>query len=197
LRPLHKNELKCISKIQAKMRGFLERKRHTERVEEQIKKHFIEMSDKVSMMRDLTLNQTMNDHNKTSINNSQTGVSFLGSSFTKTHKKINSLSTDYSASGRASFKNYKFRQKSVKNEDLFEKSKKLGSFNNNLSFFYSKKEINVQDNAKNTPLYYAAKNGNMDFCEYLLENGGNPNDICSFGDTPFHIAIKTKRSEVF
>lgn len=70
------------------------------------------------------------------------------------------------------------------------------SFDTNLAFCYSKKELNIKDSCRNTPLYYAAKNSNKDFCNYLLENGGNPDEICSFGDTPFHIAMRNNKSEV-
>lgn len=173
----------------------MERRRHKERVEEKIKQNFIEMSDRVSMMRDLTLSQSANEQSKMLANSSQ---SFLVTASTnKSHKKINSISTDYTITGRTSFKNYKFRPKSVKTDELFQTAKKLRSFCNNLSFCYSKKEINGKDVAKNTPLYYAAKNCNIDFCEYLLENGGDPNTICSSGETPFHIAMRTNKSEVF
>lgn len=155
------------------------------------------MSDRITYMKDLTFNQAPMDHSKILHNNSQTAISFIGSSSTKTHKKANSLSTDFTNSGRTSFKNYKYRPKSIKNDSLFKTAKKMRSFYNSLNFFYSKKELNVKDNAKNSPLYYAAEKENMDFCEYLLENGGNPNEICSFGDTPFHVAMRSNKSEVF
>ena len=176
------------------MRGFLARKHYKERIDEKIKKNYIEMSEKVNFIKDLTLAQ--NTHDKSLHNRSETLFSFIGSNSTKTHKKMNSLSTDVSGSGRTSFKNYKYKAKSVKNEEIFHIAKKLRSFNNNLAFCYSKKELNMKDNMKNTPLYYAAKNGNLDFCEYLLENGGSPNEICSYGDTPLHIAMKTNKHDV-
>ncbi len=152
------------------------------------------MSEKVNYIHDLTSIQTTNNQ---SLQRSDTGFSFMGFNSVRTHKKMNSLSTDVSGGGRTSFKNYKYRAKSTKNEELFQIAKKLRSFNTSLSFCYSKKELNIRDFTKNTPLYYAAKNGNIDFCEYLLVNGAGPNEICSLGETPFHMAMKTNKSEVF
>lgn len=158
------------------------------------------MNEKVNYIRDLTQLQSLNDNstNEKSIK-TDTAFSFLrASSSFKTHKKMNSISTEMSRSTKTTkfLKNCKYQAKSIKYDELFMFAKKSRSFNNNLGFFYSKKELNVLDHLRNSPLYYAAKNSNLDFCEYLLENGANPNEICSLGDTPFHIAMRTNKTEV-
>lgn len=195
-----KSEYNALVKIQSKVRGILERKRHKERLEEQIKIDYLRMNEKVNYIRDLTQLQSLNDNstNEKSIK-TDTAFSFLkASSSFKTHKKTNSISTEMSRSTKTPkfLKNYKYQAKSIKYDELFMFAKKSRSFNNNLGFFYSKKELNVLDHLRNSPLYYAAKNTNLDFCEYLLENGANLNEICSLGETPFHIAMRTNKTEV-
>lgn len=50
-------------------------------------------------------------------------------------------------------------------------------------------DVNVVDNRGNIPLYYAAKNGNSEFCRYLIEKGSLINFRCERGNSAFHMAF--------
>ena len=63
-------------------------------------------------------------------------------------------------------------------------------------YMYDANDVNILDEKRNSPLYYAAKVGNEKFCEVLLKRGANPNLICSDGDTPFHMAFSSAKSIV-
>ena len=63
-------------------------------------------------------------------------------------------------------------------------------------FELSRKDVNIIDKRKNTPLYYAAFNGNLKMCEFLCEKGARVNTVCSLGDTPFHMAFKSGSTQV-
>jgi ankyrin repeat protein len=51
------------------------------------------------------------------------------------------------------------------------------------------KDVNVVDGRGNTPLYYAARHGNSDFCRFLFEKGAILNYKCEGEDTAFHMAF--------
>lgn len=51
------------------------------------------------------------------------------------------------------------------------------------------RDVNVIDGRGNTPLYYAAKNGNSDFCRFLIEKGALINYRCEGQNTAFHMAF--------
>ncbi len=84
----------------------------------------------------------------------------------------------------------------IKIKKLFEFSQKNINILNNIGFHYSSKEMNYQDNKKNSPLFYAVKMGNFDNCLYLINNGADPNLKCSEGNTPVHIAIQNQDKRV-
>lgn len=57
-------------------------------------------------------------------------------------------------------------------------------------FAVTQAHTKYHDEHDNSSLYYAAKNKNPRMCEYLLEKGADPNDVCSNGNTPYHIACQ-------
>lgn len=59
-----------------------------------------------------------------------------------------------------------------------------------LDFVVLRGHTRYQDDKQNTALYYAAKHKSMKMSHLLLEKGANPNDVCSEGNTPFHIACQ-------
>lgn len=61
---------------------------------------------------------------------------------------------------------------------------KIGTF----GFLVLHAHTKYHDEHDNSCLYYAAKNKNSRMCEMLLEKGADPNDVCSNGNTPYHIA---------
>jgi Ankyrin repeats (3 copies) len=63
-------------------------------------------------------------------------------------------------------------------------------------FIFTPHDVNIADERKNTPLYYAAYNGNVKMCQFLCEKGANVNVVCSKGDTPLHMAFKSGSPEV-
>lgn len=63
-------------------------------------------------------------------------------------------------------------------------------------FVYSSEDVNVKDEINNTALYYASKNVNVQFVEYLLHLGANPNMLCC-DNTPMHLALKSGNINVF
>lgn len=58
-------------------------------------------------------------------------------------------------------------------------------------FTYYEGDVNIRDEKNNTPLYYAAKCGNREFCEFLLGTGARINDICNEGNTALHMAFES------
>lgn len=73
-------------------------------------------------------------------------------------------------------------------------SAKMKSLSQALSagFRYNAEDVNCRDDENNTPLYYSAMLGDEAFCRYLLDLKANVNVACSNGDTPLHMAFKTK-----
>lgn len=61
---------------------------------------------------------------------------------------------------------------------------KIGTF----GFTILQAHTKYHDEHDNSSLYYAAKNKNSRMCEMLLSKGADPNDVCSNGNTPYHIA---------
>jgi len=68
---------------------------------------------------------------------------------------------------------------------------KSNNFNVILSggFTYYENDVNVKDVHGNTPLYYAARNGNKEICEFLLNHHAKVNIRCKGGNTPLHMAF--------
>lgn len=56
--------------------------------------------------------------------------------------------------------------------------------------------MNIRDEDKICPLYYAATHGNIAFVEYLIGSGADPNLKCANGDTPLHMAFKSDNLHV-
>jgi ankyrin repeat protein len=50
-------------------------------------------------------------------------------------------------------------------------------------------DVNCYDVEGNTPLYYAALNGNTAFCAFLLTNGADVNLPSKHGNIPLHAAF--------
>jgi len=46
-----------------------------------------------------------------------------------------------------------------------------------------------KDNLKQSPLYYAAKNGYLKLLQILIENGLNVNDIDTYGQNAIYYAV--------
>jgi ankyrin repeat protein len=63
-------------------------------------------------------------------------------------------------------------------------------------YTYFETDVNVRDDRKNTPLYYAAKFGNLEFCRYLTDIGARVNEPCERGNTPLHMAFKSDNDGV-
>lgn len=61
----------------------------------------------------------------------------------------------------------------------------------NCPFVFYPQDVNVIDQRRNTPLFYACYNGNVRMCQFLCEKGANLNEICSKNDTPLHMAFKS------
>ena len=61
--------------------------------------------------------------------------------------------------------------------------------------FYPK-DVNVVDVRGNTPLYYAARHGNMDICKFLIEKGALLNFQCECQNTAFHMVFLSGRLDL-
>ena len=57
-------------------------------------------------------------------------------------------------------------------------------------------DVNIIDVVGNTPLFYAAKYGNKNLCQFLLEKGAKVNTICQEGNTAMHMAFLAGSKEV-
>ena len=66
-----------------------------------------------------------------------------------------------------------------------------------MDFKYSKNDVNICDENNNTPLFYAASNGNYNFCKFLIDLGSDVNYVCSKGNTPLHMAFSSQKLKVF
>ena len=64
------------------------------------------------------------------------------------------------------------------------------------TFLYYEQDVNAADEHKNTSLYYTAKNGNLDFCQFLLDRGARVNTPCENGNTPMHMAFYSNNEAV-
>ncbi|KAM3143653.1 hypothetical protein pb186bvf_004149 [Paramecium bursaria] len=63
-------------------------------------------------------------------------------------------------------------------------------------FQYVKADTKLYDQYGNTPLYYAAKNGDEVFCRFLLNLGADVNQPCSNGNTPLHMAFMAQHQQI-
>lgn len=89
------------------------------------------------------------------------------------------------------------RSMMLKNKQLLE----LAKTNNmrrisSLGFHYSDEDVNVTDKTGNTPLHYAAKNGNLEMAKWLAEKGADPNSVGANGNTPMHMAALSQNPHV-
>ena len=48
-----------------------------------------------------------------------------------------------------------------------------------------------------TPLHFAAKNGNYQVCKFAIQNGSEINLVDVYGKTPFHYAAENEHFEVY
>ncbi|KRX08044.1 Ankyrin repeat-containing domain [Pseudocohnilembus persalinus] len=60
----------------------------------------------------------------------------------------------------------------------------------NSRFEYNRDDVRQFDDKQCTPLHYAVKNQDIDFCEWLLKKGADPNQKTQNNNTPLHIAFK-------
>jgi len=56
-------------------------------------------------------------------------------------------------------------------------------------FNYFESDVNIKDEKGNSPLFYAAKNGDKQMSEFLVRHKAYVNDRCSGGNTPLHMAF--------
>lgn len=85
----------------------------------------------------------------------------------------------------------------VRVRKLFEAAKKNRFiFVTSTGQIYDKNDVNERDSQGNVPLYYTARYGNLEFCEFLIDYGAKVNEICSNGDTPVHMASQSNNFDV-
>ena len=91
----------------------------------------------------------------------------------------------------------KTRKNAVRVEKLFEAVKKnrFGSMAAS-GQIYDRNDVNEKDDKGNSPLYYAGKNGSLEFCKFLINLGASVNEPCSHGDTPMHMACASNNLDV-
>lgn len=58
------------------------------------------------------------------------------------------------------------------------------------------RDVNFQDDNKNTPLYCAAKEGHADVVKFLLTHGADSSLQCQYTDTALHVATQNKYTDV-
>ena len=63
-------------------------------------------------------------------------------------------------------------------------------------FTYFENDVNARDEKGNTSLYYAAKHGNLEFCQFLVDRGARVNEPCEKGNTPLHMAFFSDKEGV-
>ncbi|CAD8149755.1 unnamed protein product [Paramecium octaurelia] len=62
----------------------------------------------------------------------------------------------------------------------------------NSGFNFGLDDYNAKDEIQNTPLFYCAKHNLYELCQFLLQNGANPNIKCSQGQTATHQACVSR-----
>jgi len=70
---------------------------------------------------------------------------------------------------------------------------KTGNFNliQSSGFNYYEGDVNTKDEQGNSPLFYAAKNGSKEVCDFLVRHKAYVNEPCSNGNTPLHMAFSS------
>jgi len=63
-------------------------------------------------------------------------------------------------------------------------------------YYYYEEDVNIKDNDGNSPLFYAARHGNLDICKFLTEKYAKVNEPCSEGNTPLHMAFASNNTMV-
>ncbi|CAD8118538.1 unnamed protein product [Paramecium sonneborni] len=63
-------------------------------------------------------------------------------------------------------------------------------------FQYNQRDTQLCDRFGNTPLYYCAKNGDEQFCRFLLNLGANVNQQCENLNTPLHMAFQSESKQI-
>jgi ankyrin repeat protein len=61
----------------------------------------------------------------------------------------------------------------------------------NAGFRYETEDVNVKDENLNSPLYYATKHRDMNFIQWLIEQGADVNALCENNNTPMHLAFES------
>lgn len=56
--------------------------------------------------------------------------------------------------------------------------------------------MNHKDKGHQTPLFYAAREGKLEVCKFLISNGARVNDQDSRKQTAMKLALKNNHSEV-
>lgn len=62
---------------------------------------------------------------------------------------------------------------------------------------YYEADVNSKDDQGNTPLFYAARHGNKDICEFLVTHKARVNEPCTNGDTPLHMGFASGNVMVY
>ena len=101
----------------------------------------------------------------------------------------------------AQYEKEKFARKkkglTLKQRKLFEAAKLNNFFLvGNSGFKYFENDVNGKDHLGNSPLYYVCQQGNEEFCKFLIDHKANPNQKCSKGNTPTHMAFSSQKFEV-
>lgn len=65
------------------------------------------------------------------------------------------------------------------------------------SYKFNENDANITDESGNTPLFYAARWGNKELCEYLLGLKARCNQRCQDGNTPLHMAFASNKVMVY
>lgn len=190
LRSATQSELRNIIYIQSHMRGFLIRKRFRVLKEDAVRKKYVNLYDKLSILNENY--ESPKKNNKGSIQN----ISILSKQnfYSKSQNQFydKKVSEMYNSTESWMTRGRNEANFTIKMKKLFEFAQKNINILNNIGFHYSSKELNYQDNKNNTPLFYAVKAGNLNNCIYLINNGANPNAKCFDNNTPIHIAVQNK-----
>ena len=64
------------------------------------------------------------------------------------------------------------------------------------ALFYSRANLQSEDNFRWTPLHFACHSGMYDVIEYLVEKGANIDAVTMNGATPFMRAIESSKPEI-
>lgn len=201
-------EIKAIIHIQSRLRGMFARTRFKRLLENYRNKKFVEAQERIVSKHTEKIQRQKELGEDSPNSKSFSPSNYYNKKLLQIREKYKKkpispyscksiISEDQNAGGASSREN-RIRNREppksllLKHRKLLEASIKDNFFMvKNSGFLYYPNDVNIKDKNGNCALYYTASNANMEFSQFLLQNGAKVNLSCSEGNTPLHMAFKS------